>query len=59
LTSSSFTSGSLRADSYARPGKFFTASRELMVTEVAVLRADARERLVEAVVRILRGPEAS
>jgi len=59
LTSSSFTTGSLRADSYARPGKLFTASRELMVTEVAVLSSEARARLVEAVVRILRDQPAA
>jgi len=34
LTPPSFSSGSLRSDSYARPGKLFTASRELMVTQV-------------------------
>jgi mRNA interferase MazF len=28
LTASSFSSGSLRAESYARPGKLFTASPE-------------------------------
>ena len=51
------SSGSLRADSYARPGKLFTASRELMVTQVAVLNVEARGRLVEAVIRILQGAD--
>jgi mRNA interferase MazF len=55
LTASSFTSGSLRAESYARPGKLFTASRDLMVAEVAILNADAREQVVDAVIAILRG----
>lgn len=54
LPPASFGSGSLRSDSYARPGKLFTASRELMVAEVAVLSPEARERLIDAVVRILR-----
>ena len=54
LTASSFGSGSLRSDSYARPGKLFTASRELMVAEVALLNPEAREQLIDAVVRILR-----
>ena len=31
LTPASFGSGSLRSDSYARPGKLFTASQELML----------------------------
>ena len=39
LPQSSFASGSLRSDSYARPGKLFTASQELMVAEVATLLA--------------------
>ena len=56
LTPASFGSGALRADSYARPGKLFTASRELMVGEVAVLRPEAREQLIDAVVRMLRSP---
>lgn len=55
LPQSSFASGSLRSDSYARPSKLFTASQELMVAEVAALRSDARERIIEAVVSILRG----
>jgi len=55
LATSSFSSGSLRSDSYARPGKLFTASRELMVGHVANLSSEAREQLIEAVVRILRG----
>ena len=54
LPASSFTSGSLRAESYARPGKLFTASRDLMVAEVAILSADARQQVLDAVVAILR-----
>ncbi len=54
LTPPSFGSGSLRADSYARPGKLFTASRELMVAEVATLSSEAREQLIDAIVEILR-----
>ena len=38
LAPSSFASGSLRSESYARPGKLFTASQELMVAQVAILR---------------------
>jgi mRNA interferase MazF len=53
LTASSFSSGSLRAESYARPGKLFTGSRDLIVAQVAVLNADARQEVVDAVVAIL------
>ena len=59
LTSLSFISGSLRSDSYARPGKLFTASRDLMVAQVATLNSEAREQLIAAVVGILRGVGAS
>lgn len=54
LTASSFSSGSLRAESYARPGELFTASRDLMVAQVAVLNADARQQVVDATVAIPR-----
>ena len=54
LTPASFGSGALRSDSWARPGKLFTASQELMVTEVAVLNSETRGQLIDAVVRILR-----
>lgn len=58
FTASSFNTGSLRSDSYARPGKLFTASRDLMVAEVAVLNGDAHQRLIDAVVRILKPDKA-
>jgi len=41
LTPPSFGSGSLRSDSYARPGKLFTASADLMVAQVAALTHEA------------------
>jgi mRNA interferase MazF len=37
LTEDSFATGSLRVTSYARPGKLFTANRELMVNQVGIL----------------------
>ena len=55
LPAASFASGSLRSDSYARPGKLFTASRDLMVAEVAILNSEAQSHLLESVVAILRG----
>ena len=54
LTSTSFSSGSLRSDSYARPGKLFTASRDLMVAQVATLNAATRQQVLDAIVAILR-----
>lgn len=57
LDQSSFSSGSLRFDSYARPGKLFTASGDLMVTQVALLKADAWRQVIDAVVAVLRGTD--
>ncbi len=54
LDAAAFSSGFLRVVSYARPGKLFTASSELMTGSVGLLTADARTRIVEAVVAIIR-----
>jgi mRNA interferase MazF len=54
LTEESFAMGSLRVTSYARPGKLFTANRDLMVDQVGVLKEDAFKQVVEAVVAVLR-----
>jgi mRNA interferase MazF len=54
LTDASFATGSLRTTSYTRPGKLFTANRDLMMTQVGVLKADAFRQVVEAVITILR-----
>ena len=35
------------------PGKLFTANQDLMVTQVGSLRAEARDRILEAVAKIL------
>jgi hypothetical protein len=49
-----FASGSLRVTSYARPGKLFTASRDLISAEVGLLTAEALTTIVDAVVALLR-----
>jgi mRNA interferase MazF len=54
LVESSFTSGSLRITSYSRPGKLFTASQELIVSQVGILKASAFEAIIEAVITIFR-----
>ena len=54
LDESAFASGSLRVTSYARPGKLFTASVELVTSQVAVLKPDMFTRVVDAVVDLLR-----
>jgi mRNA interferase MazF len=46
--------GSLRVTSYARPGKLFTANRELMVDQVGALQEESFKQIIEAVVAVLR-----
>ncbi|MDH4064914.1 MAG: hypothetical protein OEW19_10985 [Acidobacteriota bacterium] len=41
--------------SYARPGQLFTASSDLVTERVGVLTDDARGRIVDAVVALIRG----
>ena len=54
MSDASFATGSLRVVSHARPGKLFTASRDLMVTQVGILSGDALREIVERVVEIFR-----
>lgn len=54
LTNSSFNSGSLRAVSYARPAKLFTANRSLLVAQVGILTEDTLKQIIEAVIKLLR-----
>jgi mRNA interferase MazF len=50
----SFTTGALRVTSYARPGKLFTANRDLIVAQVAALKPEWLTRIADAVVNLLR-----
>jgi mRNA interferase MazF len=54
LTGESFVTGSLRLTSYVRPGKLFTASRDLMVDQVGTLKEEVFKQIIEAVVAVLR-----
>jgi mRNA interferase MazF len=54
LEDTSFSTGSLRVLSYARPGKLFTANRDLIVSEVATLKPPSLKEVVDAVVDLLR-----
>jgi mRNA interferase MazF len=57
LPDESFRQGGLQRTSYARPGKLFTASHELIVVEVGVLTAEALKQVIDAVVAVLHsGP---
>lgn len=59
LDLSDFASGSLQVTSYARPGKLFTASTELITAEVGTLKPEAVTRIVNGVVALLRPAPAS
>ncbi|MEO7274858.1 MAG: type II toxin-antitoxin system PemK/MazF family toxin [Vicinamibacterales bacterium] len=49
-----FLTGSLQVTSYARPGKLFTASRDLIASEIGVLHQTAMKRVLDAIVDLLR-----
>jgi mRNA interferase MazF len=53
LDAESFATGALRVVSYARPGKLFTANRNLIVAQVGILKAEPFRQIIEAVVAIL------
>jgi len=54
LDETTFVRGSLRVTSYARPGKLFTASDDLVVGEVGALTPEALTRIVDGVISLLR-----
>ena len=54
LDDTSLAKGSLRVTSYARPGKLFTASRDLIVAQVAWLKPEPLRQIVDSVVSLLR-----
>ncbi len=55
LREANFATGSLHRVSYARPGKLFTASRDLLVAQVAALDASPLRQIIETVIGLLRG----
>ena len=59
LEDTSFSAGSLRVLSYARPGKLFTANQDLIVSEVASLTSQSLKQVVDAVVDLLGAGSSS
>jgi mRNA interferase MazF len=55
LTDASVSRGSLQRVSYARPGKLFTAHRQLIVSDVGELNPPTLKHVVDAVVKLLQG----
>lgn len=54
LEDAAFATGSLRVTSYVRPGKLFTANRDLIVGEVARLTTQSFAQIIDAVVRLIQ-----
>jgi mRNA interferase MazF len=55
ISDADFLTGGLHRESYARPGKLFTANLSLIVAEVGTLEGESFELIIEAVVELLRG----
>ena len=53
VTNSDLVSGSFRKDSYARPGKLFTANAAIMSKQIGELKAEKLEEIVRAVISLL------
>jgi mRNA interferase MazF len=56
LVAADFSSGGLLVESFARPGKLFTANEGLMVRSVGRLHDATLHGIREAVITILRAP---
>ncbi len=54
LTADSFASGELHRDSFARPGKLFTASASIVVREAGVLLSEIHRTIVQSVTALLQ-----
>ena len=54
LSDDDFSDGGLNRESYARPGKLFTASANLFVAMLGQLHSEKRAVLVDSVVQLLR-----
>jgi len=54
LTNSDFISGSLQVNSYARPGKLFTANQSLVVSRVGLLNNTRLREIFDKVIDIFQ-----
>ena len=54
LNDGGFEEGSLRVESYVRPGRLFTANQSLIVSEVGHLKEAAFLQIIDAIVSILK-----
>ena len=54
LNESGFESGSLRVESYMRPGKLFTTHQTLIVSEAGLLKEATFNQIIDAIVALLK-----
>ncbi|MGE0100943.1 MAG: type II toxin-antitoxin system PemK/MazF family toxin [Blastocatellales bacterium] len=54
VTDDDFYTGSLKLVSFVRPGKLFTANESLIAVHIGELKQDTFERIVTAVIGLLR-----
>jgi mRNA interferase MazF len=54
LTAKSFAVGGLHRESFARPGKLFTAAESIAVGQAGMLTGDSHRAIVMGVIQILR-----
>jgi mRNA interferase MazF len=54
LIGTSFASGGLPRDSFARPGKLFTASESIIVRAAGSLTSAAHKGIVDGVVKVIQ-----
>ncbi len=53
VTNADLSSGSFRKDSYARPGKLFTANATIMSKQIGELKTERLEEIIKAVISLL------
>ncbi len=58
ITDADLDEGALRVNSYARPGKLFTASSGIIVAQIGHLKSDMFHQILDKLMEILR-PAAS
>ena len=56
LTDESFMEGSLQIASVARPGKLFTASRSLVLSEIGILKGEMFQQIIKTIIEMLQPP---
>lgn len=53
ITNNDLASGSFRKDSYARPGKLFTATSGIMTKQLGELKSEKLEEIIRAIISLL------